>query len=247
MVLPGAIAGIILPYICQKQMRRLYPLIILLVVFINTHAQGDPQAKKLLDQVKAMYTSGTSILASTEIIITDKQGKKLSTSTATLKLKKDKYAVLTTEREIYCNGSDGWVYNIPGNEVTVGPCVQLNAVFQLQFLYSTDYEKDFSYKLNGSKSVGGTKYSEVELTPATKNTTISRMFLYIKGNGLISSFKVTGKDGLMTAYNFPMIKTSTLPDSDFIFDPAKHPGIKIILSRLPRPVLVRPKPVIRPS
>ena len=75
-------------------------------------AQGsDPAAKKILDQASAKIKSYKSIQAIFTLQVQDAQGSPQGTKKGTLNMKGNKYVVMITGQEIFCDGKTIWTYD----------------------------------------------------------------------------------------------------------------------------------------
>lgn len=145
-------------------------------------------------------------------------------------MKGNKYKVSMDGMEIYSDGRTVWNYDRSANEVTVNSVDVNGNGMTPQKLLTNFYDKDFYYKYNGEKKVGGKTMQEIELTPTDKNKPFHKVYLLVDKNGKsISSARFLEKTGGRYSYTITSLKGSaSVKDSDFTFDKSKHPGVEVV-------------------
>ncbi len=193
-------------------------------------AQNDPNAKKILDGVSNKFKTINALQANYTLTVTNKAGKNAGTKTGTLLLKGQKYVINDKSLQIFSDGKTVWRYEAAANEVTISPVDNSATGITPAKLFTNFYDKDFSYKLNGNKSVAGKQLSEIELTPTAKNKNYSKVYVYVDpAQNMIMSSKVVENSGNSYNYSISNLKTNVnLPDNQFVFDKSKHPGVEEI-------------------
>lgn len=220
-------------------MRKLFTFLMLAsVVFANAQVKdpsknpttNDPAAKKILDAVSTKFKTYTSPQASFSYKVENAQGKALSTKKGTVVMKGNKYKVVMDGLEIYSDGKTTWNFDKSANEVTVNSVDASGSAMTPQKLLTNFYDKDFYYKYNGEKKVGGATVQEIELTPTDKNKSFHKVYLLVnKATSTISSAKFLEKTGSRYTYSITSLKGSgAVKDSDFAFDKGKHPGVEVV-------------------
>ena len=191
-------------------------------------AQSDPEAKKILDQASAKIKSFPSVQAAFTFELQDAQGKTQGTKKGSFSMKGTKYKVLITGQEIISDGSTVWTYDKSSNEVTISKADASSGSVSPQKLFTSSYDKDFLYKLNGDQKVGGKVVQEIEMTPVDKSLNFHKIYLYIdKVSHLVSSGKMLDKSGSRYLYSIGNINgKAALPDASFAFNKAAHPGVE---------------------
>lgn len=193
-------------------------------------AQNDPNAKKILDAVSNKFKTIKALQATYNLTVTNKAGKNAGTKTGTLLLKGQKYVINDKSLQIFSDGKTTWRYEPEANEVTTSPVDNSATGITPAKLFTNFYDKDFSYKLNGTKTIAGKKLSEIELTPTTKNKNYNKVYVYVDpAQNMIVSSKVVENSGNSYNYSMSNLKTNvTLADNQFVFDKSKHPGVEVI-------------------
>ncbi|HEX2606392.1 MAG TPA: outer membrane lipoprotein carrier protein LolA [Flavisolibacter sp.] len=218
-------------------MKKFFTLVSFAAVALGSQAQtaknptmNDPAAKKVLDAVSAKFKTYKSPQASFTYKVENAQGKALSTKKGSVVMKGNKYKVNMDGLEIYSDGKTTWNYDKSANEVTVDNVNTSASAMTPQKLFTNFYDKDFYYKYNGEKKEGGKAVLEVELTPTDKSRPYHKVYVLIdKATNTIYSARFLEKTGGRYTYTINSLKgTSTVADTEFAFDKAKHPGVEVV-------------------
>jgi len=191
---------------------------------------NDPEAKKILDAVSAKFRTYKSPQATFTYVIENGQGKALSTQKGTVSMKGTKYRVSIPGMEIFSDGRLNWNYDKNANEVTIKE-IDVNASEMTpQKLFTNFYDKDFLYKLNGEKKQGGKVLQEIELTPNNKNRPYHKVYLLVdKATKTLYNARILEKTGNRYSYTINSFNPSaSVPDSHFVFDKSKYPGVEVV-------------------
>ena len=218
-------------------MKRIVTLLSLVSITLLASAQksvnptkSDPEAKKLLDAVSAKFKTYASPQASFTYKVENGQGKALSTKKGTVTMKGNKFRVSMDGMEIFSDGKTVWNYDKSANEVTVNNLNEGGSGMTPQKIFTNFYDKDFYYKLNGTKKEAGKTLSELELTPTDKTRPYHKVYVLVdKATNTIYSAKFLEKSGGRYSYTVNSLKgTSSVPDADFVFNKAKYPGVEVV-------------------
>jgi outer membrane lipoprotein carrier protein len=209
---------------------------LLLAGIITIYAQpkgmgnNDPEAKKILDAVSAKFKSFKGVEAKFSLNIENAAGKSLGTKKGIVYMKGNKYRVSITGQEIFCDGSNISTYDRSANEVTITKVDPSANSLTPQKIFTNFYDKDFLYKLNQEKTVGGKKVQEIELTPIDKSKPFFKVLVYVdKASQIISSTKVFEKTGNKFTYSVTAMNTTApVNDTQFVFDAKKYPGAEVV-------------------
>ena len=211
-------------------------LIVLISTFfiatISFSQQNDPAAKKVLDGVSAKFKTFKSVQVAFTLRQEDNKGGLLGTKKGTVSLKGSRYrvSIAGTGQEIYCDGTNIWTYDKSANEVTITKPDPSASTISMQKLFTSFYDKDFLYKLNGDKTVNKKALQEIEMTPTDKNKPFHKVYVLVdKQNKTIYSTRILDKSGNVMAYTVnTMNGSANLPDNLFVFDKSKYPGVEVI-------------------
>jgi len=202
----------------------------LALLTIQSFAQNDPNAKKILDGVSSKFKSFKTVQATYNLTVTNKAGKNAGTKTGTIYLKGQKYQITDKSLQIYSDGAKVWKFEPAANEVTVNAVDPNNQSITPAKLLSNFYDKDFKSKLNGTTTVAGKKVAEIELTPTNKGRNFTKVLVYVdQAQQMIVSTKVFETSGNVYAYSISNLKTNAnIADNMFTFDKSKYPGVEQI-------------------
>lgn len=205
-------------------------LALLTLVTLQSFAQNDQKAKTILDGVSNKFKSFKTVQATYNLTVTNKNGKNAGTKTGNISLKGQKYQITDKAMQIFSDGKKVWKYEPAANEVSVSVVDPNNQSITPAKLLSDFYAKDFSYKLNGNKNIGGKQLAEIELTPTTKGRNFSKVLVYVdEAKQMIISTKVFETSGNTYTYAISNLKTNAnLADNMFVFDKSKYPGVEEI-------------------
>jgi outer membrane lipoprotein carrier protein len=206
-------------------MKRIFSLIAVLCFYsLGVFAQNSSDAESVLNNATQKVRSSKGINVSFSLTQKDKFGHSLSASKGILKIKGSKYYIKQEQSETYCNGVQIWNYD-GDKEVTVAKVDDEDAFSPEQILTGFN-KKDFDIKLISSTSPD----YQVQLTPVDKRKNFKQIMLYInKSTNLVSKAVIIDKTDAFTEINFSNISlNSTFPDSQFVFDVSKHPGVEVI-------------------
>ena len=192
--------------------------------------KSDPEAKKILDAVSAKFKTFAVPQATFTYQVENAQGKALSTKKGSVVMKGNKFKVLMDGMEIFSDGKTVWNYDKSANEVTVNNLNEGGSGMTPQKIFSNFYDKDFFYKLNGTKKVGGKTVQEIELTPADKTRPYHKVYVLIdKSTNTIYSARFLEKSGGRYSYTINTIKPkATVADTEFVFNKSKYPGVEVV-------------------
>jgi outer membrane lipoprotein-sorting protein len=196
----------------------------------NNPVKNDPDAKKILDAVSTKFKTYKSPQATFTYKIENVQGKAISTKKGTVKMKGSRYRVSIPGMEIFSDGKINWNYDKAANEVTVKDIDVNSGELSPQKLFTSFYDKDFLYKLNGEKKEAGKVLHEIEMTPTNKNRPFHKVYLWIdKATKTLYSAKILEKTGNRYSYTINTFKPAvTISDADFVFNKAKYPGVEVV-------------------
>jgi outer membrane lipoprotein-sorting protein len=186
---------------------------------------SDPDAKKILDAVSLKFKSFKTVQSKFTLKIENSSSKSLGNITGTVYMKGLRYRISSTNQEIFCDGSNVWTLDKAAKEVNITKLDPSNNTITPQKLFTSFYDKDFLYKLNGEKS----GIQEIELTPIDKTKPFFKVLVSVsKASKTISSIKVFEKAGNRNTYSVSgMNTTNDIPDATFVFDIKKYPGVNV--------------------
>lgn len=192
---------------------------------LTANAQIDTKAKGILDELSKKTKAYTSIKAEFSFTV-EKKDKSKDVQNGRIQTKGTKYKLEIPGHEIYCDGKTVWDYIKDANEVQVKDmetggedAVNPSTIFTL-------YEKGYKYKFDGEDATTQT-ISLFPENPDKKKFHTVKLFIN-KTKKEISSVKMMMKDGSVQTYAIKTFVTnSPIPDTDFVFDAKKHPGVSV--------------------
>jgi outer membrane lipoprotein carrier protein len=190
----------------------------------------DATAKKILDGVSAKFKTFKSVSATFTLKSQNAAGKVLGSKSGTVYMKGSKYRVSITGQEIFSDGVNVWTYDKSANEVTITKFDNSATTLTPQKIFTNFYDKDFLYKYNGEKQVGGKTVQEIEMTPCDKTRPFHKVYVYVdKAGNTINSTKIIEKSNNSYVYSVnSMTPNGALADAQFVFDAKKYPGVEVI-------------------
>lgn len=208
-------------------MKKFYSFLILLLGFnIVAMAQNDPNAKKVLDEVSAKLKALKGVTAAFSYTTKDRNKALKGSVKGTISIKGNNYYIKQGTTEIFCNGAKVWNFN-GEDEVTVADVEgDDDKMLSPQKLLSNFYDKDFTYKLVGTDATS----SEIQMIPTDKRKNFKQVNVFVdKKQKLILKAKVTDKSDNIIEFSLTNVNSNaTIPDSKFVFDPSKHPGVEVV-------------------
>jgi len=201
-----------------------------ITLLATAQTKSDPDAKKILDAVSAKFKGFAAPQATFTYQVENAQGKALSTKKGSVIMKGNKFKVNMDGMEIFSDGRTVWNYDKSANEVTVNNLNEGGNGMTPQKVFTNFYDKDFYYKLNGTKKVGGRTVQEIELTPTDKTRPYHKVYVWVdQANNTIYSAKFLEKSGGRYSYTINSLKpTSAIADTEFIFNKSKYPGVEVV-------------------
>ncbi len=196
----------------------------------NSLGNSDPAAKVILDNVSKKFKTFKAVQAVFTLKVEDSKGKIQGTKKGTVYMKGSKYRVTITGQEIFCDGKDVWTYDKSANEVTITQLDLSGNALTPQKLFTNFYDKDFLYKLNGEKKEGNVTVQEIELTPTDKTKNFHKVYVLVdKARQTILNTKIMEKGGNKYSYTVNSLNgNANVPDTMFVFDKKKYPGVEEI-------------------
>jgi outer membrane lipoprotein carrier protein len=189
---------------------------------------NDPAAKKVLDGVSNKFKTYKAVQSTFTLQVEDSHGKVQGVKKGTVYMKGPKYRVNITGQEIYSDGKSVWTFDKGANEVTITQIDPSGSGITPQKLFTSFYDKDFLYKLNGEKKLGTRVLQEIEMTPVDKTKAFHKVYLLVdKKSQTIYSTRVLEKNGNKYSYTVNTLNgKAPISDNIFVFDKAKYPGVE---------------------
>lgn len=210
-------------------MKKILLVLIAVSVSFISNAQGDAQAKAILDKVSAKVKTLKSLKANFSITITGAKTK-AQTKKGTVNMKGNKYFITLSGQEIYCDTKTIWTYMKESNEVQINSFDPNENTFTPSKLFTNFYDKEYTYKYGGVQTIGGKKVDMILLTPINKAKQYSKIELMIdQATSVVAGGKMYEKNGNIYAYSVSgYTPNPVLADNMFIYDAKKHPKAEVV-------------------
>jgi len=195
-------------------------------------AQQDEKAKSILESVTRTTKSFTSVQATFDYIMDNKEEGIHEENRGEIVMKGDKYQLKLPQlgMEVYCDGKNVWSYMKDANEVNVTSVEDESSEMMNPSRLFTIYEDGFDYRFVGENTTGGKRVYAIDLIPQTGEVDYSKIRIQIDQQQMvIKQAEMVGKEGNNYLVRVNHLKTGVpTDDSLFIFDASKHPGAEII-------------------
>lgn len=214
-------------------MKHFYTLLILLIAFLYSSAQTeikngvvvDHGAEKIIKQTVSKLKKDTPLSFSVDYDISNGT-KTIEKGKASFLSSNDKYRVISTSFEDYCDSKNLWHYDKKSNEVELSEVEDGKSMFNFVKILDT-YAKSFRPKLIRKDYLGKTQVNIIDLTPQ-KRSSVTKVRLWIAtSSNVIVKMQVNINDGSKNTYSFSNYKSKvTTNNSDFTFPKTKYPKVK---------------------
>lgn len=210
-------------------------VVLLLIAAIGSlhavNAQTDAKAKVILNEVSKKYRSYDVVKADFTLLIENQQANSKDSQQGTLYVKANvnKYKISMTGQDMISDGKTLWTYLKEEKEVQVTNVNKNDDALNPAKIF-TIYESGFKYLYTGDKKVGTKVYQVIDLTPTDINKSYFKIRLSIdKAAKQIANAIVFEKNGNKYTYNVKgFVPNAKVPESTFIFDAKKYPGVEVV-------------------
>jgi len=194
-------------------------------------AQVDPKADNLIKRSRKKLRSLESFTVQFSYQVENKADttqKRISKSgTLRYRPRQNKFAVDMGDLLIVCNGQTIWQYLKKENEVTITPYnpkegFSLDRIFRI-------YDQDMKVRLDKSETYKGQTIHKISLFPISDTTDYFRVEVWLnEATELPQRIKFSHRDGTVVEYELKNFQVVSLPDTEFVFDTRKYPGISVV-------------------
>lgn len=215
-------------------MNKIISFLSFLLLFFQLSAQENDKSKAILDKASATLNSYRTIASDFTYSGINVQTKETITESGKIVIKNNKYHLTLKGSEVYFDGKDVYNYMPKENEVNI-TYPEPSKTEKGEFFISNPREifkfqsKNFKSKFIKETTVKGVACNEVDLYPINLKTKYSRIKLQIdKKSNHIVTIKIFEKEGMQQTLEFSNFKANIeVPDSEFVFDSKKHPGVTV--------------------
>lgn len=211
-------------------MNKLLLTLACILVSVSGFSQTDAKAKAILDNVSAKVKQLKSLKAGFSLSIKNAKTAKVQSKKGTVSMKGNKYYVNLAGQEIFCDNKTIWTYMKESNEVQISSFDPAENTFTPSKLFTNFYDKEYTYKYVGEKTVGGKKVDVILLVPTNKAKQFSKVELLIdKAQSVVAGGTMYEKNGNVITYSVSgYTPNPALTDAIFVFDAKKYPKVEVV-------------------
>jgi outer membrane lipoprotein-sorting protein len=210
-------------------MRKFAWILSLAVLFtLPTFAQKDKRAQGILDAMSKNYKSLKSYQAAFTYASVGAGAKE--SYKGDLTVKNEKFRLILGGQEVFTDGKTMSTYIKESNEVNVQD-YDKNETSELNptQIY-TIYKRGFDYTFLKEQKQGGRSLEVIELKPNRAKSAIASIQISVdKADKSVRNWLIINKDGKRTTYTITKFTPNVnVPDSYFVFDKGKYPGVEVV-------------------
>lgn len=198
------------------------------LVTLPAMAQKDKRAKDILDAMSRKYKALKTYQAAFTYASAGAGAKE--SYKGDLTVKDEKFRLLLGGQEVFTDGKTMSTYVKESNEVNVQDYdASANGELNPTQIY-TIYKRGFDYRFLKEQKQGGRTLEVIELTPNREKSPIATVQISVdKVDKSVRNWLIINKDGKRTSYTITKFTPNVnVPDSFFVFDKAKHPGVEVV-------------------
>ena len=208
-------------------MRSLWPLFLSGLVL----SQVDPRADNLIKRSRKKLHSLESFVVQFSYQVENKadttQKRIAKSGTLRYRPRQNKFAVDMNDMLIVCDGKTLWQYLKKENEVTI-TSYNPKEGFSLDRIFRI-YDMDMRVRLDKSDTYKGQTIHKISLFPISDTTDYFRVEVWInEATELPQRVRFAHRDGTVVEYELKNFQVMALPDTEFVFDSRKYPGISVV-------------------
>ncbi len=208
-------------------MRSLWPLFLSGLVL----SQVDPRADNLIKRSRKKLHSLEGFVMQFAYQVENKADttqKRISKSgTLRYRPRQNKFAVDMNDMLIVCDGKTLWQYLKKENEVTI-TTYNSKEGFSLERIFRI-YDIDMKVRLDKSDTYKGQTIHKISLFPISDTTDYFRVEVWInEATELPQRIRFAHRDGTVVEYELRNFQVMALPDTEFVFDNRKYPGVSVV-------------------
>ena len=168
---------------------------------------SDPDALKLLKQLRETYSIFESMSMDFELLIEDLENNSTESREGTLMLRGESFKLSLDDQVIYCDNERIWTFLPDVCEVQIDNFVQEDGDFISPSTLFDIPEEDYFAILGEGKVEEGRKIQVVELTPLDKELSFHKIKLNVDlGSRRIRSAEILDKNGIHFTYGIDDFK-----------------------------------------
>ena len=212
-------------------MKRVLSLLLAVLMMVNlAHAQQDPKAGKILDQMSAKYRAMKAFKATFSQVTENTSAKAKETVEGNILVSGPKYRLAVSGQEIISDGKLLWTYLKDVNEVTITESDPEAETMSPSKIFDM-YKKGYKYAYAGAeKGADGVMYDVIELAPEDRSNPVFKVRLYInQKDKTLKSWKMFRNNGNRYTYTIKNFQANPpLAADTFSFNKAKYKGVNVV-------------------
>ncbi len=194
-------------------------------------AQVDPRADGLVrrsrKKLKAMEYMTVQFSYTLENRADTTQKRISRTGTLRYHQPKNRFAVDLGDIAVLSDGKTVWQFLKKENEVNVSTYDPKEG-FSLERVFRI-YDQDMKVRLDKTETYKGRTLHKVSLFPISDSPEYFRVEVWIDGQTeLPQRMRISNRDGTVVEYELKNYNTQPIPDSVFVFDAKRYPGVQVI-------------------
>ncbi len=211
-------------------MKKIFSLLLFSLMLVNlAHAQKDPQAEKILNQMSQKYKSLKAFKTTFTQTLENPSAKVEETMEGDILVSGPKYRLSVSGQEIISDGKLMWTYLKDVNEVTIteadaeAESMSPSKIFDM-------YKKGYKYTYAGTEKQGAETVDVIELAPEDRNNPIFKVRLYIsQKDKSMKSWQMFRNNGNRYTYSIKNFESNpTLAADAFSFNKANYKGVSVV-------------------
>ena len=191
-------------------------------------AQKEKRAQAILDAMSKNYKSLKSYQAAFTYASVGAGAKE--SYKGDLTVQNEKFRLVLGGQEVFTDGKTMSTYIKESNEVNVQD-YDRNETSELNptQIY-TIYKRGFDYRFLKEQKQGGRTLEVIELKPNRQKSPIAAIQISVdKADRSVRNWLIINKDGKRTTYTITKFTPNVkVPDSYFVFDKGKYPGVEVV-------------------
>lgn len=198
----------------------IYKIFIAIVLLLTSLSSSAVTADDVLTSASNVFTNSKSITASFVMIDNG------YSNAGKIVVAGNKFVITTPKLSTWFDGKTQWTYSSSINEVNIGE----PTADELQIINPFTIIKDFQINYKGELLKSVKDSYKIKLTPKKSNNDIKSVELILNSSSYLPSLIViVAKNNIKTTINIKNINIGgTLPNSTFVFNSAKYPGVEVI-------------------
>lgn len=194
-------------------------------------AQVDPKADNLIRNSRKKLKSMEYMTVQFSYVMENRadttQKRIVRSGTFRYRPKQNKFVVDIGDIAILSDGKTVWQFLKKEKEVNVSKYDPKEG-FSIERLFRI-YEEDMKVRLDKTETYKGRTVHKISLFPISDVTDYFRVEVWIDSKTeLPQRMRISNRDGTVVEYELKSYDTQAIPDSAFVFDTSKHPGVKVI-------------------